>query len=346
MPQEISDSAEPPSVRSFPNPSLHAGSPPRPANSNGQVVVERSKVAHVDHGAPEATAKPVPPLIAAFKWVKELVAPGENSLKDALEDVLEDIEDGEVDASEEETSILKNILSFASLEVSDVMVPRSDIIAFDANLSLTEMRDYVLENKHSRFPVYDDSLDDIVGYIHMKDLVAYLGDGAAKYDVKSLLRPIIFAAPSMRVVDLLVQMRQSACHIAIVVDEYGGTDGLITMEDVCEELVGDIQDEHGEETYHMEWVDDHVLEADARVPVEELSAALQMSLLNPDEDEYDTLSGLIMSILGRIPARGEVVMLSVGVKAEVVSADPRRILKVRITRESHISDEERVALGN
>lgn len=273
-----------------------------------------------------------------WRRLKHAFFPSEGSLKEALEDVLEDIDEGDVDASDEERSMLSNMVNFASLQVSDVMVPRSDITAFDADVSLEELRAKVLENKHSRFPVFEDSLDTVAGYVHTKDVLMFLGNDAPEYNIRSLLRPIIFAAPSMRVMDLLVQMRQSSCHIAVVVDEYGGTDGLVTMEDVCEELVGDIQDEHHIEEFHLEQIDDHIIEADARIPVEDLSAAMQMSLLDAKNDDVDTISGLIISILGRIPARGEVIMLSAGIKAEILNADPRRILKVRITQESFITN--------
>lgn len=307
--------------------------------TNPLIAQTQPKTTHSDAVQQSAPAnsnhEPSHHLGGFFKRLKHVFFPSEGSLKDVLEDVLEDIDEGDVDASDEERSMLSNMLTFASLKVSDVMVPRSSIVGFEATLSLSDLREKVMENKHSRFPVYDDSLDTIAGYIHTKDVLMFLGDNTPEYNIRSLLRPIIFAAPSMRVTDLLVQMRQSSCHIAVVVDEYGGTDGLITMEDVCEELVGDIQDEHHVEEYHLEYIDEHTIETDARVPVEDLSAAMQMSLLDAKNDDVDTISGLIISVLGRIPARGEIIMLSAGIRAEILNADPRRILKVRITQESH-----------
>lgn len=312
---------------------------PDGSRKNTPLITETQPSSHVSTASTPATANSNNHALKHGFWkrLKHVFFPPEGGLKEALEDVLEDIDEGEVDASDEERSILSNMVNFATLKVSDVMVPRSDIAAFDIEVSLEKIRSNLLENKYSRFPVYEESLDTIAGYIHTKDVVMFLGQDTPAYNIRSLLRPIIFAAPSMRVMDLLVQMRQSSCHIAVVVDEYGGIDGLVTMEDVCEELVGDIQDEHHVEEYHLNHINDHIIEADARIPVEELSAAMQMSLLDANDDDVDTISGLIISVLGRIPARGEVVMLSAGIKAEILNADPRRIHKVRITQEREIA---------
>src|SRR5262249_17760460 len=145
---------------------------------------------------------------------------------------------------------------------------------------------------------------------------------------------VFFVPPSMKTIDLLLKMRLSSCHMAIVIDEYGGTDGLVTMEDLFEEIVGEIQDEHDEDEDlpRLRWVSDKALEADARVRVDDLAQELQLDLNGHDHEDYDTVGGMIFSHLGRIPAKGEVVDYNHGIKLEILSADPRRIKKVRVVR--------------
>ena len=214
------------------------------------------------------------------------------------------------------------------------MVPRSDIMALENGVSMDELKKHVIEIGHTRIPVYNDSLDHIEGFIHVKDLFPYLASGEA-FSINQVLREILFIPPSMRIVDLLMKMRVSGCHMAIVVDEFGGTDGLVTMEDLFEELVGEIQDEHDghEASPHMRWIGDQILEADARTSIETIEEALKESLRDSEEEhDVDTLGGFIFSIMGRVPVRGEVVMIKPTLKAEIMLADPRRIRQVRLTR--------------
>ena len=274
-------------------------------------------------------------LTRASRWFREKVGGrNEGSLIDMIEEALED-ESGEMgDISAEEKSILKNMIHFGELTVHDIMVPRSDIMALENGVSMDELKKHVIEIGHTRIPVYNDSLDHIEGFIHVKDLVPYLASGEA-FSINQVLREILFIPPSMRIVDLLMKMRVSGCHMAIVVDEFGGTDGLVTMEDLFEELVGEIQDEHDghEASPHMRWIGDQILEADARTSIETIEEALKESLRDSEEEhDVDTLGGFIFSIMGRVPVRGEVVMIKPTLKAEIMLADPRRIRQVRLTR--------------
>lgn len=286
-------------------------------------------------GKPPSVYAAPSPMQLAIKWFRhKVMGRPEGSIKQMLEEVLEE-ESPELQAiSEEEKKLLKNMIHFGELTVRDIMVPRTQIMGVDKGTSLVELKRHIIEIGHTRIPVYDDSLDKIEGFIHVKDLFPLFVEGRM-FEMKKVMREILFVPPSMRIVDLLLRMRVSGCHIAVVVDEYGGTDGLVTMEDLFEELVGEIQDEHDEDTDELmiEWVGDHVLEADARVPILQLEETLGEALVDPLlERGYDTVGGLVFFALGRVPVKGEVLHLSSRFKIEVIAADVRRIRRVRITR--------------
>ncbi len=292
--------------------------------------------------APEGDSKPpssyssASRLSKAVQWFRERVGVrSEGSLKEMIEEALEENGGEATDISAEEKSLLKNLINFGELSAYDIMVPRSDIMAVPRHVSFEELKQHVITIGHTRIPVYDESLDAIEGFIHVKDLFPHLV-AKEQFNISKILRDILFVPPSMRIVDLLLKMRVSGCHIAIVVDEFGGTDGLVTMEDLFEQIVGDIQDEHDghEAEPTMRWLGDHVVEADARTPIAKLEAALgeTLSALVHEDDDLDTLGGLIFSTLGRIPVRGEMLMLKANLKAEILQADPRRIRLVRLTR--------------
>lgn len=274
-------------------------------------------------------------LSQAVRWFRERTGGrSEGSIKELLEEALHS-ESGENDSiSAEEKSLLTNMIHFGELTARNVMVPRADIQAIALDMPLADIKQHVMEIGHTRIPVYDDSLDKIEGFIHVKDLFPYMA-GKEEFSIRSVLRSTLFIPPSMRIVDLLVKMRVSGCHIAIVVDEFGGTDGLVTMEDLFEELVGEIQDEHDSHEAEplLKWLGDHVVETDARTLIERVEEALGEPLgETPAPEEIDTLGGYIFQILGRVPVRGEVVMLKPTLKAEIINADPRRIRQVRLTR--------------
>ncbi len=270
----------------------------------------------------------------AVRWFREKMGTrNEGTIKEIIEEALDD-ESGEgAGISAEEKSLLKNMIHFGELTARDVMLPRSDIMGMDREVSLDDLKRHVIDIGHTRIPVFDDSLDKIEGFIHVKDLFPYLASGK-DFKIADVLRDILFIPPSMRIVDLLMKMRVSGCHIAIVVDEFGGTDGLVTMEDLFEELVGEIQDEHDghEATPSLKWLGDHIVEMDARVTIEQLEIALGEALRDEENEDVDTIGGLVFHHLGRVPVRGEVVMLRPTLKAEILNADPRRIRQVRLTR--------------
>ena len=257
------------------------------------------------------------------------------TLKEAIEEVLEEHEEEDGELAGEERIILENVLAFGDITVGDIVIPRADIFAVEDTSSLDDLKTSFITHRHTRVPVYKENLDYIEGFLHIKDVFSVVA-GDKPFDLDALLRPMLFVPPSMPVADLLVKMRKLSSHMAIVVDEYGGTDGLVTLEDVFEELVGDIQDEHdGEEENRSEIVrvSAHVVDVDARIEIEELQSELGLQLISEEEDEeadYETLGGFVFAELGRIPTASEIVKHPSGVHFEIIEADPRRILRIRI----------------
>jgi magnesium and cobalt transporter len=266
-------------------------------------------------------------------WLRDLTGQrnGDHTLRETLEELIEEREEADEPLSEAERRILINVLSFGDLRVADVMVPRADITAVERGTALDELVRVIREAGHTRIPVYRENLDDVVGMVHIKDLLAYWGDGKT-FDIAGILRPVLYVPPSMPVRDLLLEMRATRIHMAIVVDEYGGTDGLATIEDLVEEIVGEIQDEHDKiQPALMAENADGTLEADARVFIEDAEERLGVGLLPEDrEGEVDTLGGLVVSLAGRVPARGELIPHPSGLTFEVIEADPRRIKRIKV----------------
>jgi CBS domain containing-hemolysin-like protein len=265
-----------------------------------------------------------------------------HTLRETLEELIEENEEegkrsGEF--TEEERSLLLNALSFGELQVLDVMVPRADIKAIEVGADIGSVIAAMREAMHTRLPVYRNTLDEVIGMVHIKDMLPFWGDGA-EFQLERIKRETLFVPHSMRVLDLLLQMRDTGVHMAIVVDEYGGTDGMVTIEDMVEEIVGEIQDEHDKILPpRITELADGTLEADARVEVEDLEKQLGLSLLDEERrEDVDTLSGLIFTLLDRLPARGEVVHHPAGIDFEVIEADPRRIKRLRILRRAPASD--------
>ena len=266
-------------------------------------------------------------------WLRHLGARrnGGESLRDSLEELIQNHGDEDVPIDPEERIMFANLLKFGDLRIDDVMVPRADIIAIDESTPISKVIGIMGDAGHSRLPVFRDSLDDISGMVHVRDLLKFWGqDHPGLLD--EVVRPLLFVPPSMPVRDLLLQMRATHIHMAMVIDEFGGTDGLATIEDLVEEIVGEIQDEH--DTNEPPALIDKpggVVEADARVTVEDLEKRVGFDLLPDDDDEdIETLGGLVFSLAGRVPARGELIVHPSGLQFEIIDADPRRIKRLRI----------------
>ncbi len=228
--------------------------------------------------------------------------------------------------------------AFQTITVGDVMTPRADITAVELSSSLESLVAAFAESEHSRLPVYKDTLDDPVGVAHLKDVFRILADpqGAGRLDepvLPRLKRPTLYVPPSMRAADLLVRMQANRIHMAMVIDEFGGVDGVVTLEDVIEAVVGEIDDEHDEAVAtQIVARPGGVFEADGRAPLELLESALGQTLSDPELDEGDveTAAGLVTALAGRVPQRGEVIAHPGGLEFEITDADPRRVKRLRI----------------
>ena len=259
---------------------------------------------------------------------------GESTLRDEIEEAIENRE-GEVprvgDLSNVERQMLRNILHFGEKTVGDVAVPRADVVAVPATITFEGLVAAFAEAGHSRLPVYEDSLDTVIGMIHVKDVFALQVTGAEPpEDIRQLVRAPLYVPESMGVLDLLARMRAERVHLAIVVDEFGGTEGLLTIEDVVEEIVGEIEDEHDEELPGLLIpLDDGVWEADARAELEDVAEAVDARLGTVEED-VETLGGLAFVLAGHIPQPGEILEHPSGWKLEVTEGDSRRVTRLRL----------------
>jgi CBS domain containing-hemolysin-like protein len=257
--------------------------------------------------------------------VEELIERGEEPREHATPDPR--------DLGPHERALLSNVLRLQGTTAYDVMLPRADIVAMADDCTLEQAIALIQKEGHSRYPVYRESLDDIVGMVHIKDVFAAVGR-PGPFDLKAILRKPLFVVPSIPVLDLLLQMRQARIHMALVVDEYGGIDGLITIEDLVETIVGDIADEHDEDAKpHITERPDGTLELDARTPIAAFEA--QVGPVLTDEEraaDIDTVGGLVFTLAGRVPAKGELVSHASGLEFRILDSDARRIRRLRVRR--------------
>ena len=267
----------------------------------------------------------------------------EPTLREEIEEAIDEAEESQGshpvagDLSPAERQMLRNLLHFGERTAGEIAVTRGDIMSVPSNISFDELVRAFADAGHSRLPVYAESLDEVIGMIHIKDVFEAQVDPARDRSIKGLLRNPLFVPESMGVIELLARMRSERVHLAIVVDEFGGTEGLVTIEDVVEVIVGDIEDEHDEEEAGMlTMLDDGLWEADARIELEELQSAVDPRL-TAEDDEVDTLGGLVFLTAGRIPANGECVEHPSGWTFESIDSDPRKIIRVRL----HAPDAQR-----
>ncbi len=278
-------------------------------------------------------------LVGLWQWLRGLFrARNGDALRETIEEIIEEIGETEVEDAEgppisnDERIMLANILKQRHSTAYDVMVPRADIVSVDAETDLDELLDVMSKAGHSRLPVYRGTLDDVLGLVHIKDVLPCAA-APENFDLPAIMRKVLIIAPSMRVLDLLLEMRLSRTHMALVVDEFGGIDGLITIEDLVEEIIGEIEDEHDVvDGPKLVFRADGSLIADARAMVEEFEELVGPVLSDEErEEDIDTLGGLVFSLAGRVPTRGELLVHEPsGVSFEVLQADPRRIKRLRV----------------
>ncbi|QJB68506.1 hemolysin family protein [Parasphingorhabdus halotolerans] len=275
-----------------------------------------------------------------WRKLKALLFGGEedNSLRAQIEEVIDEHEnDAESDSSEDgdispvEVEMLRNLLHFSDNRVDDIAVPRADIIAIEVSAPFSEFVDIFSEHGHSRIPVYRDNLDTIIGMIHIKDIFAIVAKGGTPpTDITPLLRQPRFVPESMGVLDLLAEMRATRTHLAIIIDEYSGTEGLLTIEDIVEEIVGEIEDEHDDEPIPMlVQRASGIWEVDARAELDDVGKEIDPALEEIDED-VDTIGGLAFVLAGHIPTQGEILEHPSGWRLEIREADDRKVRKLRL----------------
>lgn len=275
-------------------------------------------------------------LASFFKnfWCKLKKSNNEGRLRETIEELIDEVHEVEhIESNERE--ILGNVLNLRDLTAYDVMLPRADIIAAPFNVSAQDIIQQFVKTGVLQILIYKDNLDNVIGMLHVKDILAWQSSKKA-WVIKALLRDVLYISPTMRTLDLLLKMRETGSKIAVVVDEYGGVDGLVTFSNLIEEIIGDIQDA-GEQppSVQIELRPDGTIIADARTTLEELNKAIGAELpLNDHEDDVDTLGGVVALLAGRVPIRGEVVRHPSGIEFEVLEADPRKVRRLCIRHKS------------
>ncbi len=257
-------------------------------------------------------------------------------IKDVLENLIEDDEDRDKKIDDGTKKIFKNVFEIDEKCIEDIMIPRADIDAISVDSSLHELITYIDKTRHSRIPVYNNNLDKITGMIHIRDIFRHINQNGKSNKkskiIKKLMRKILFSSPSMKILDLLLKMRSEQIHMSIVIDEFGGTNGLVTIEDLVEEIVGEIKDEHDfEQDHKIKKVSKKTYEVSARITIDEIEEKIGKFIKLSERNEVDTLGGLVFFLVGRIPERGEVISHSSGIEFSIIDADTRRIKKMQIT---------------
>ncbi|MBC7635805.1 MAG: HlyC/CorC family transporter [Acetobacteraceae bacterium] len=263
----------------------------------------------------------------------------DHNLRDSIAELVQEAEDapdtpGELpDLDRQERALIANVLRLRGMSADDVMVPRADIVAMAADVPLDQALEQLRLEGHSRLPVYREQLDDIIGMVHIKDVYAYVGRPEA-FKLEAIMRKPLLVAPQIPVLELLLQMRQARMHLALVVDEYGGIDGLVTIEDLVEEIVGDIADEHDEVAGPMITErPDGTFDIDARLPIEAFEERMGPVLTDDERAaDIDTIGGLVFALAGRVPTRGEVLSHPSGIEFRVLEADARRLRRLRVKK--------------
>ena len=289
--------------------------------------------------------------------LRRVLAPKKAGLEQSIDTAIESHaeENGTTALARDARSMMRNVIGFSDKRVKDLMVPRVNIVAVSESSTMRELLEQFIEANHSRLPIYRESLDDIAGMMHVKDFLRWMTGKGKKRKIRgtaetglelaakdlsspvsmhvNLRRDVLFVPPSMPAPDLLLKMKASHIHLAIVVDEYGGTDGIVSLEDLVEQIIGEISDEHDTDDADdmLQRIDDKTYIANAQVEIYKVEEALGVKLMPEDkEDQADTLAGLVFELAGRVPARGEIIKHASGLEFEIVDSDARRIRRVRI----------------
>ena len=272
-------------------------------------------------------------LISSIKSI--FFSSNKENIKDVLEDIIEDNGNSVESIDDGTKKIFKNIIQLNDKCIEDVMIPRADIDAVSSSIKINQLITFINKTKHSRIPVYDENLDKVIGMVHIRDLFEKINKNLkVKRDIKiskSIVRKILFSSPSMRILDLLLKMRSEQIHMSIVVDEFGGTNGLVTIYDLVEEIVGEIKDEHDfEEIDIIKKISKKTYEVSARVTVDEFEKKLGVFFESVDKEDIDTVGGLVFNLIGKIPSRGQVIGHKSGLEFTILDADTRKIKRLLV----------------
>ena len=269
--------------------------------------------------------------MSIFSKIKLFRSNNNENSKD-INNIIDTSDNSSRELTPEEKNMLNNVIGFGESRVEDCMVPRADIVGLELDTDVKAILKIFSESNHSRIPVYRENLDNPIGMLHMKDLISVFSDkNFDDIDIEKFLREILFVPPSMKSRDLLVRMQTSRIHMALVIDEYGGTDGLVTIEDLIEEIIGEIEDELFEEDLDRIKIYDNYIDSSARASIEEINDIVGKSLFTDDiDEEINTIGGLVFVLAGRVPQRGELINHPLGFEIEITDADSRRIKKVRL----------------
>lgn len=256
-------------------------------------------------------------------------------IKNVIEDLIDENANGSEKIDDGTKNIFKNVINLSDKCIEDVMIPRADIDAAPSDIKVNDLISFINKTKHSRIPVFQDNLDRIIGMIHIRDLFEKVNNKARSNNnlklSKKIMRKILFSSPSMKILDLLLKMRSEQIHMSIVVDEFGGTNGLVTIEDLVEEIVGEIKDEHDfEEIEEIKKISKNTYEVSARVTVDELEKKTNIFFSEEEKDDIDTVGGLVFNLLGKIPSRGEVINHKSGLEFTILDADTRKIKRILV----------------
>ena len=269
--------------------------------------------------------------MSIFSKIRLFASNNKKDPKD-IDNIIESSENASRELTPEEKNMLNNVIGFGESRVEDCMVPRADIVGLEFDTNTKDILQIFSKSNHSRIPVYKETLDNPIGMLHMKDLIGIFSEkNFDEINIEKFQREILFVPPSMKSRDLLVRMQASRIHMALVIDEYGGTDGLVTIEDLIEEIIGEIEDELFEEDLDRIKIYENYIDASARTSIGEINDIVGKSLFTEDiDEEINTIGGLVFVLAGRVPQRGELINHPLGFEIEITDADSRRIKKVRL----------------
>ncbi len=267
-------------------------------------------------------------------WLIKKLLSNETTREEVLTFIANNEEDENLSLSEEnnEKNLIKNILNLDNISVEDIMVPRAEIISIEVNQNLDDILSIIKNESHSRMPVCEKNLDNVLGFLHVKDLLNDISN--KNYNLKNMLRDILYVAPKSPVLDLLKRMRSSRIHMGLVVDEFGGVDGLITIEDLVEEIVGEIEDEHDAEDNEelLKVVNQNTILVDSSYKIEDLEKYFNVKINIEAENEIDTVGGMLFFIANKVPKNNQIYKYKDLLKLRVIKASARRIELLEIKK--------------